>query len=130
MLQLHESADESTFHLCQHGANVLLLLVQVEKLLLHRFVQFAEIRPADRITDRDQNIAACLDQYALIDGRIDLAVGLRFIGQNPRRQGCRAVESVRQESERALERLGHDSFYVRLLDEDLKREENLEVNGR
>src|SRR5208337_4844447 len=98
MLKLHEATDESALHLRQHRANALLLLVQAEKLPLHGLVEFVEVRPADGITHRDQNIHARLDQHPLIDSQIDLAFRLRFIGQNSWCQSRRAVESVRQES--------------------------------
>ena len=67
--------------------------------MLDRLVEFVEVGPADRITHRHQNVRAGLDHYPLIDGHIDLTFGLRFVRQNPRRQGGRAIESVRQESQ-------------------------------
>jgi hypothetical protein len=93
-------------------------------------VEFVEAHPADRITHRDQDIHARLDQHSLIDGQIDFAVRFRFIAQNPRRQGCRAVEPVRQQPKGTLCRLGYDLLYRGLLDEDPVGEEYLEINGR
>src|SRR5271165_1211123 len=43
MLKVHQAANESALHLCQHRAHVLLLLIHVEKLLLHRFVELVEV---------------------------------------------------------------------------------------
>jgi len=92
-------------------------------------MESVEVCPADGITDRNQNIHARLDQHPLIDRQIHLAFRFGFVSQNPGRQRCRAVESLRQESQRTLESMGHDPFHALQIDEDPKREENLEING-
>jgi hypothetical protein len=130
MLKFHEAPDESTLHFRQHRTNALLLLADPEELAFDRLVELVEVGAADRVTHRDENIHARFDQNPLIDGHKDLALRFRFIGQNPRRQGRRAVEPVWQESEGTLESPGHDPFHALLLGENLEGEQNFEINVR
>ena len=46
---LHQATDESALHFRQNRPNVFLLCVHVEKLSLHRLVEFVEVRSTDRV---------------------------------------------------------------------------------
>jgi hypothetical protein len=51
MLKGREATQKPGFQSRYHQADALLALVQGQKLLLHRIVQLAEVRSADRPTD-------------------------------------------------------------------------------
>ena len=85
MLKLRESADKAAFHFGDRSANVPLLLIERQKLALHRVVELAKIRAADGVAHGDQHIRAGLDQHAFIDGDINRARPL-----SSRRSGFRA----------------------------------------
>src|SRR5271166_5534193 len=48
MVKARHAADEIAFHFRQHRAHALLVLIQSQKLSLHRLAQLAEIRSAQR----------------------------------------------------------------------------------
>ena len=88
------------------------------------------IRPCDGVADGNQNLKASLDQNTLIDGQVNLAFRRGLVDENPWRQSGGAVEPVRQQAERALARLSHDTGHIGRLGEDCKGQQNLKRDER
>src|ERR1035438_9766207 len=91
---------------------------------------FAQVLPANCVAHGDQYIQAGLDQHPFIDRNEYLAFGLVLVGQNPGGERRHAVQTVRQESERALAGLRDDARNAGFLGEDSEREENLKIHER
>ena len=82
MLEFHQTADESAFHLRQHRSNILFFLIHIEKLALYCLVKRSKVRPAYCVPNRNEHVGSRLDQHPLIDSQIDLAVALCFVRQD------------------------------------------------
>ena len=98
-MKLHETANESTFHFYHRGRTFCSRSSSIKNLRFRRLVQLAEIGSADGVAHGDEHIRAGLDQYPFIHGHENLAVCCRFISENPRRDGGRAVEPMRRKTE-------------------------------
>ena len=99
--------------------------VKGQKLSFHRIAQLTEVRSADRPAHGNKHVRAGLDQHPFINGHVNLALRFGFVDQNSRRERRHTIESVWQESKRALARLRDNARHAGLSGEDLKRQEHL-----
>jgi len=110
MVKSRHAPDETAFHFRQDRAHALLLLVQGQKLLFYRIAQVAEVRSAQRPAHGNEHVRAGLGQHPFIHSHQNFPIRFCLVNQNARHQRRHTIESVRQESERAVARLRDDAI--------------------
>jgi len=129
-VECHHLADQAAFHLRQHRAHALLVLVQGQELLFHRRAQLAEVGSGQGAAYGNEHIRTGLDQHAFVHRHVDLARRLGLVNQDARCQRRHAIEPPRQDAECTLARLGDDAGHAGCVGKDLEGQEDLKVHQR
>src|SRR5580700_1362853 len=102
MMEPRQATDKIALHSRHYRANSLLACIHLQKIRLHGRMELTEVRSANCVSYGDQHVQAGLHQHAFIDSHVDLAHTFVLVDQNPRRERRNAVQTVWQQSERAI----------------------------